>query len=85
MGRLAVVFTDVEASTEKWERSPELMQEALMLHNELIRQNIKKYQGYEVKTEGDSFMVAFWSPVQCARFCVALQLDLLKADWPEVW
>lgn len=84
IGRMALVFTDVESSTEKWERSPELMQKCLGMHNELIRAKIKQFDGYEVKTEGDSFMIAFQVPAQAARFMITLQLELIDIDWPAV-
>ena len=38
--------------------------------------------GYEVKSEGDSFFVAFEDPMQAARWCLAVQTELLTLDWP---
>ena len=35
------------------------MKELLDLHNVIMRDVIRKHNGYEVKTEGDAFMVAF--------------------------
>ena len=35
------------------------MTESLKLHNNLVRGYIERFHGYEVKTEGDAFMVAF--------------------------
>ncbi len=43
--------------------------ELLREHNTLVREQIQTHEGYEVKTEGDGFMVAFGSArkaVQCA-------------------
>eukprot|EP00754_Rhynchopus_humris_P002178 Rhum_TRINITY_DN11204_c0_g1::Rhum_TRINITY_DN11204_c0_g1_i1::g.43279::m.43279 len=57
--QVAIVFTDVKASTMLWETVPNSMPEAMRTHNRVIRQCIDKANGYEVKTIGDSFMVAF--------------------------
>lgn len=54
---VTLVFTDVQSSTLQWEERPDAMAEALSIHNQLMRKLITKYQGYEVKTEGDAFMV----------------------------
>lgn len=59
LGRITIAFTDVENSTALWERLPRVMAISLKLHNNLIRGAIERYHGYEVKTEGDAFMVAF--------------------------
>ena len=59
------------------------MQDSLMIHNTVIRQKIRELEGYEVKTEGDSFMVVFGSLLNSVRFALELQSSLLTADWPE--
>lgn len=79
---MTLVFTDVQSSTALWDEEPDLMAVALSLHNEIFRTMISKYSGYEVKTEGDAFMVAFQDPLKAVRFCAAMQLELLTADWP---
>ena len=49
----------MENSTALWDRIPKTMTESLKLHNNLVRGYIERFHGYEVKTEGDAFMVAF--------------------------
>lgn len=39
--------------------------------------------GYEVKSDGDSFMVAFSSVFSAVTYCMSVQEALLGADWPE--
>ena len=56
-GHVTLVFTDVQSSTLQWEHRPVAMAAALSIHNKLMRKMIGDYSGYEVKTEGDAFMV----------------------------
>jgi serine/threonine protein kinase len=80
---VTIVFTDVENSTSLWEETPRGMQQALALHNKLMRKLLKANNGYEVKTEGDSFMVAFTSAIHALNWCVDVQKALIEVDWPE--
>lgn len=81
-GWLCLMFTDVENSTNLWEYDVEAMELALPIHNEIIRQCISAHAGYEVKTEGDAFMVAFNSCQSAVTCALAVQQELLDADWP---
>ena len=56
-GQVTLVFTDVQSSTLQWEHRPDAMAKSLAIHNTMMRNLIAKHQGYEVKTEGDAFMV----------------------------
>lgn len=82
VGEIALVFTDIQGSTRLWERFPESMRTALDLHNATFRELIAEHQGYEVKTEGDAFMIAFADPVAATRWCMAAQEGLTTAPWP---
>eukprot|EP01062_Namystynia_karyoxenos_P039388 TRINITY_DN2863_c2_g1_i1.p1 TRINITY_DN2863_c2_g1~~TRINITY_DN2863_c2_g1_i1.p1 ORF type:complete len:1173 (+),score=170.48 TRINITY_DN2863_c2_g1_i1:99-3521(+) len=82
-GTVAICFTDIIASTTLWEASPEGMEEALSLHNNVVRRAMRQWSGYEVKTIGDSFMVAFDDPVNAVLFALQVQEDLLAAPWPD--
>ena len=82
-GEAALVFTDIKGSTSLWEMAPEAMKKALRIHNTIIRNAITEYDGYEVKTIGDAFMVAFSDPVYAVNFAMMVQEDLLAAVWPE--
>ncbi len=77
------MFTDIQGSTALWERFGETFGSALKLHHDTVRGQIATHGGYEVKTEGDAFMVAFSQPAMAIRFCVATQLALHKAPWPN--
>eukprot|EP01064_Diplonema_japonicum_P006731 TRINITY_DN14563_c0_g2_i3.p1 TRINITY_DN14563_c0_g2~~TRINITY_DN14563_c0_g2_i3.p1 ORF type:complete len:1304 (+),score=337.22 TRINITY_DN14563_c0_g2_i3:34-3945(+) len=83
MGNVTLVFTDVQSSTLLWEEDPENMKKSLAVHNELFRKLIYKWGGYEVKTEGDAFMIAFSRTSVALHWAMDLQANLLQAEWPE--
>lgn len=58
------------------------MSSALEIHNTFLRRTLADCGGYEVKTEGDSFMVAFGSAIQAVRWCLAAQEGLAAVQWP---
>jgi predicted ATPase/class 3 adenylate cyclase len=82
-GTVALVFTDVQGSTQLWERCSDGMRGALDVHDQVLRALLVGADGYEVKTQGDSFMVAFASAVEAVRWCLEAQEALLRAPWPE--
>ncbi|MEW5854486.1 MAG: adenylate/guanylate cyclase domain-containing protein [Myxococcota bacterium] len=82
VGRVVLVFTDVQGSTQLWEELPEEMRTALSMHDEVMRQLLAEHNGYEVKTEGDAFMAAFARVEDAVRWCVETQRALVLVDWP---
>jgi predicted ATPase/class 3 adenylate cyclase len=82
-GTVTLVFTDVEASTALWERAPSATKKAIELHDDLLRDVMEAQQGYEMRTEGDAFKVAFASPVAAVHWCHEVQSKLIGLDWPE--
>ncbi|MFM9957463.1 MAG: tetratricopeptide repeat protein [Phycisphaerales bacterium] len=78
-GQVTLIFTDLQGSTELWEKLQSRMAEALAAHNAVMRGLIAKHQGYEVKTEGDAFMIAFASPTMAVRFALELQQQMATA------
>ncbi|MEC7750850.1 MAG: adenylate/guanylate cyclase domain-containing protein [Myxococcota bacterium] len=82
VGQVTLVFTDVQASTILWDRAPRAMKRALVQHDQVLRSGIQRFRGYEVKTEGDAFMVAFRTPVDAVNWCLEVQLALHETDWP---
>ena len=76
-----IAFTDVQSSTNLWESTPAGMRSALQEHNDVIRSVIRRCRGYEVKTIGDAFMVAFTSATDALEFGLSVQDELVHADW----
>ena len=58
-GRLAFFFTDIEGSTSRWERFPDAMKDALLLHDGIVRDAIERNGGRVFKTVGDAFCAVF--------------------------
>ncbi|MCP3141451.1 ATP-binding protein [Pyxidicoccus xibeiensis] len=81
-GTVALVFTDVQGSTRLWERCGGSMRAALEVHDRVLRTLLAGGRGYEVKTQGDSFMVAFPTVLEALRWCLEAQEALLRAPWP---
>ncbi|KAM0746823.1 L domain-like protein [Meredithblackwellia eburnea MCA 4105] len=82
VGLVALVFTDIRNSTALWESNPG-MQTAIRMHNQLLRRQLRAIGGYEVKTEGDAFMVSFPTVTSALLWCLTCQLELLREDWPQ--
>ncbi|GBF94709.1 adenylate cyclase [Raphidocelis subcapitata] len=80
---VTVVITDVEGSTELWEWDHGVMNIAQELHDNVMRDLISKYCGFEVTTEGDSFTIAFHDAFDAVSWALAMQQAMLDADWPE--
>jgi class 3 adenylate cyclase len=75
-GTVTVLFTDVEGSTDLATRlGDEAAREVLRACNELVRQQVARHRGQEVKHTGDGLMVAFTS----ARRAVACAGDIQRA------
>ncbi|EIW72154.1 hypothetical protein TREMEDRAFT_26067, partial [Tremella mesenterica DSM 1558] len=81
-GQVAIVFTDIVNSTHLWETNPG-MPTAIKMHHNLMRRQLRLDEGYEVKTEGDSFMVSFQTITAALLWCFNCQLGLLSQEWPR--
>jgi adenylate cyclase len=81
VGHIALVFSDIRNSTHLWEANPG-MATAHRLHNTLLRRQLRFCGGYEVKTEGDSFMCSFPTSLAAVWWCVTVQHQLLHEPWP---
>ncbi|KAI9354943.1 phosphatase 2C-domain-containing protein [Pilaira anomala] len=80
--QVALVFTDIKSSTLLWDTQPEAMRSAIKIHDAVMRRTLRSVGGYEVKTEGDAFMVCFQDTISALLWCFTVQLQLLEADWP---
>ena len=79
---VTVVFTDIRSSTSIWEGAPDGMRDGLWIHNSVMRTAMQTFSGYEVKTIGDAFMVAFETTQEGVDFGLNVHEMLRAADWP---
>lgn len=85
-GRVCILFSDIESSTLMTERlGDERWIEVLRRHNGIFRNRLGEFGGYEVKNQGDGFMLAFPDPAAALRCAAAVQRDLERegAGEPE--
>jgi predicted ATPase/class 3 adenylate cyclase len=70
LGVITMIFTDIVDSTRVKHDVGDLTYfAALNRHNSVVRESIARHAGHELKTIGDSFLIAFTDPgkaVQCA-------------------
>lgn len=73
-GSVAILFSDIEGSTELNERLGDKEWVRLLArHDAAVRSAIERHGGHVIKTQGDGFMAAFASPEQAVRSAVAVQ------------
>ena len=85
-GTVTVLFSDIEGSTELNERLGDVRWlELLRAHHAIVREQVQQHGGFEVKSQGDGFMIAFPSArrgVQCAR-AIQDAIDDRLGDHPD--
>ena len=81
--QLAFVFTDIEGSTQAQLLDPHGYQEAVLKHDEVIRDALYSNAGTELDTEGDAFRIAFGDVTQAVRFAMDAQRSLLQVSWSK--
>jgi class 3 adenylate cyclase len=75
-GTLTIVFSDIEQSTRRGaELGDERWMSLLGFHNSLVRRHVERRGGFEVKSQGDGFMLAFPS----ARSAVLCSVEIMRA------
>src|SRR5205823_10629045 len=82
-GTVTILFSDIEGSTALNERLGDMRWlELLHLHHAVVREQVHAHGGFEVKEQGDGFMIAFPSArraVQCAQ-AIQREIDLKLGD-----
>ncbi|KAF8064653.1 CYR1 [Scenedesmus sp. PABB004] len=76
------VVTDVEGSTLLWEWDAGVMGAAVEAHNAVLRGLLGAHGGHEVRTDGDSFTLAFHDALDAVAYCIQAQEQLLEVPWP---
>ena len=65
---LTFLFTDIEGSSEKWEKFGDEMGKALAIHDAILKEQIERYGGRIFKHTGDGVLAVFddGEPIECA-------------------
>jgi class 3 adenylate cyclase len=80
-GTVTIMFSDIEGSTALADRlGDKRFMDVLREHNTIIRDEIKAHAGFEVKSEGDGFMVAFQSAGKALECAAAIQSALAQRN-----
>jgi class 3 adenylate cyclase len=83
-GQVTILFSDIENSTLMTERlGDERWLQVLRAHNSLFRRLVPVHGGFEVKNQGDGFMLVFPDSRRAIECAVAIQRDLADGDLVE--
>lgn len=75
-GTVTFLFTDIEGSTQLWERQPDAMRSALARHDQILRDVVGRQGGGVFKTVGDSFCAAFATATDALEAALTAQKAL---------
>src|SRR4051794_36964903 len=81
-GVVTLMFTDIQDSTSLWERMGDGFRPVLEQHNQIISERVRRWGGCEIKSHGDSFMVAFERGTDAVHCAVETQRALVEQPWP---
>jgi class 3 adenylate cyclase len=85
-GKVTIMFSDIEGSATLADRlGDQRFMEMLREHNALVRSLLREHGGFEVKNEGDGFMVAFRSAERAIDCAVEIEraLTVWSSSRPE--
>ena len=77
----AVLFTDIVGSTKlAAELGDERWQRLLADHNQIVRRQLERFGGAEVKVTGDGFLATFDGPARAVRCAIAIRDEVKDLD-----
>lgn len=83
-GTVTFLFSDIEGSTQKWEKDAELMQTAFARQESIMQEAMADHGGYVYKMIGDAFQVAFSTAREALEAALAAQHKLQDEVWGEI-
>ena len=75
-GTVTFLFTDIEGSTQLWEKYPEGMKGALAKHDAILRSAIESDHGHVLKTTGDGVCAVFGTALEAVKAAISAQHTL---------
>jgi predicted ATPase/class 3 adenylate cyclase len=82
-GTVTFLFTDIEGSTQWWERHPEWMAQAFARQEAILRSAAAAHAGYVYKMIGDAFQVAFDTAPEALEAAIDAQRALYAEPWGD--
>src|SRR5881296_4265225 len=76
----AIMFTDMVGYSALAQSDDKLALELLEEHRELLREMFPRFNGTEIKTIGDGFLVEFNSALEAAQCAIEIQRTLAKRN-----
>src|SRR3984893_17904731 len=76
----AIMFTDMVGYSTLAQRDDKLALELLEEHRQLLRQIFPRFNGTEIKTIGDAFLIEFNSALEAAQCAIEIQRTLAKRN-----
>ena len=79
-GTVTFLFTDIENSTQLWERFPEGMKSALTKHDSILKNAIATNHGYFIKTTGDGVHAVFSTAIDAVNASLDAQREFQNLE-----
>ena len=76
----AIMFTDMVGYSALAQRNDKLALELLEEHRALLREILPRFNGSEIKTIGDAFLIEFHSALEAAQCAIEIQRTLAKRN-----
>jgi len=76
----AIMFTDMVGYSALSQRDDKLALELLEEHRQLLREILPRFNGTEIKTIGDAFLIEFNSALEAAQCAIEIQRTLAKRN-----
>ena len=78
---LCVLMTDIESSTRIWEIYPKQMSHDLSIHDAVVKDTIKEYDGDIFKSTGDGVIAVFHDVQKAIESAIIIQKKLSNEKW----
>jgi class 3 adenylate cyclase len=82
-GNCCFVFLGIDSVTSFWQRCPDVMPNTLAAYNQILRDGLLRFDGYEARQQADAMMCVFRNVFQAASFALWIQHHILKLPYPQ--